>query len=187
MHRANYLAGTVLAEILLGLLLTCAASISAQEPPKAPMPQVIKRNLGLNSTDTLQMMGKDKKATAVRIAIEERGAVVRVQPVATNLSVVQVTGVGVGISKVTLIDADGTRLIYEITVQMDLPHLKSILQRAVPTANVKPVAVSSSSIILTGTVARAEDIPILENTARAVLRSSTVGAAPVGAGIVPPR
>src|SRR5262249_46313799 len=65
-------------------------------------------------------------------------------------------------------------------VQTDVQHLKYVLRRAVPTANVEPIATANNVIILTGHVQRSEDVPIVLDTARSVVGDRVVNAMRVG-------
>jgi pilus assembly protein CpaC len=74
-----------------------------------------------------------------------------------------------GLTTVTLTAIDGTVETYEIVVELEIEYLKSILKRAVPTANVVPIPGANNTIILTGVVAHSEDIQIVLETAGALV------------------
>jgi pilus assembly protein CpaC len=104
----------------------------------------------------------------------ENPAIVKVNPSATAREI-QFTGLVPGTTRVVVTDKDGTeRMDFEVVVQADVEYLKYILRRTVPTATVDPIPSANNTFILTGTVAKSEDIPILLSTAQSV----------VGAGIV---
>src|SRR5271157_5191586 len=74
-----------------------------------------------------------------------------------------------GTTRVTLTDKDGRSEAFDIIVQLDVAFLRKVLQDTVPSANIVPVPVGTGSIILSGTVARPEDIPIVLDVARSIL------------------
>jgi pilus assembly protein CpaC len=85
-----------------------------------------------------------------------------------------------GTSRLTLVGLDKSMETFEVIVQLDVEYLKSILQRAVPTANITLIPIHSNTVIISGTVNHAEDIPAIERTAAAVL-GGAAGGTPGGA------
>jgi pilus assembly protein CpaC len=70
---------------------------------------------------------------------------------------------------VTLTDEDDKTTDFDVVVQFDVEYLKSVLKRAVPTANVAPIPAANNTVILTGTVARQEDIEVIMKAAQSVM------------------
>src|SRR5205807_316011 len=56
----------------------------------------------------------------------------------------------------------------DVIVQLDVAFLRKILQDTVPSANITPIPVGTGSIILSGTVTKTEDIPIVMSVAQSV-------------------
>jgi pilus assembly protein CpaC len=101
--------------------------------------------------------------------------VARVQPIANEVTEVMVVGLEPGITRITLTDIDGKEESFDVVVQFDVEYLKSLLRKAVPTANVEPVPGANGTIILTGTVAHAEEIDTIMRTAASVVGGATGG------------
>src|SRR4051812_2037842 len=116
MHRTKYVLGIVGGGVLLGLLLGRAAPVCAQ----ARLPVNERRTLTIGGIETLPMLGKDKRPTPIKTVINERDTVVRVQAIPPDPTRVAVTGLGLGTSRVTLIDENDVQYVYEIAVQFDL-------------------------------------------------------------------
>ena len=66
-------------------------------------------------------------------------------------------------------DDDGKEEAIDVLVQMDIEYLKTVLKQVVPTANIVPVPAANNTVILTGTLAKAEDVNIVLQTARSVV------------------
>jgi Flp pilus assembly secretin CpaC len=105
---------------------------------------------------------------ALKQAINEKENIARVQPITGDPTRVLITGLEPGITRVTLTDVDGKTESFDVVVQFDVEYLRSLLKRAVPTANVQPIPGANNSIILTGTVA-AEDVDVVLHTAQSVV------------------
>jgi len=69
---------------------------------------------------------------------------------------------------------------HEGIVQLDVEYLKTQIRRAVPTANVVPIPSSNNAIILTGTVARTEDIGVILRVAQSLGGVQVIDALRVG-------
>src|SRR5207244_5953408 len=88
-------------------------------------------------------------------------------------SIFYVTGQRAGVTRVALTTKAGTE-VWEFTVEIDLEYLRNVLRRVVPTATVEVIPLGNDTIILNGTVQRAEDVPILVDTATTLLGVVTV-------------
>lgn len=178
MHSTNCVPRPVMWGVFLGALLGSVAIAHAQPAP-TPTTQV---TIPIGGTQVIQMTGPDNKThTTIKTVINERDSVARVQAVATDPSIIQVTGLTLGFTRLTLIDVDNFPRVFEVSTSVDLPYLRRVIQQAVPTSSVLPIAASSTSIILTGYVAHAEDVETVIRAAAGVLRSIT-GASQAGGG-----
>jgi Flp pilus assembly secretin CpaC len=144
--------------MVVGMLVSLAAmpaAVRAQGQPArpAPLPELV--TLPIHSTRPLQM----SKKQPIREVLNEKDSVLRVSK-GSNERMVLVTGLSNGLSRLTFTAADGTIEVVDVIVQIDLDLLQKLLERVVPTAVVKPIAVGNA-IILTGTVASAEDIDVI--------------------------
>jgi pilus assembly protein CpaC len=95
-----------------------------------------------------------------------RASIVKISPIEGDASTVLLTGLEAGTTQITLTDVDGKIEVVDIVVQFDVQYLKTLIQQAVPTANITPIPGGNNNIILTGSVSRAEDVQaILATTA----------------------
>src|SRR5262249_5631614 len=93
----------------------------------------------------------------------------KISPIEGDPTTVLLTGLQAGTTQVTLTDVDGKVEVVDVVVQFDVQYLKTLLQQTVPTANITPVPGGNNSLILTGSVAGAEEIqPILATAASIV-------------------
>src|SRR5262249_7235217 len=168
MHRTRVLYRSfwgVLLALLLGAV--CAAGENAVGQP-APVeinlssPPIV---IPINGTHLLGAPSKKK----LKKAVNTKENVVRVQPINDDAFHVLLTGLEPGITKVTITDEDDKEFGYDVVVQFDVEYLKSVLKRAVPTANIVPIPAANNTVILTGTVARAEDIDVVMRSAQSVV------------------
>jgi pilus assembly protein CpaC len=169
MHRRKHVLPIALGTLLLGLTLSSVAP--AQQPPPAPREgQPAGRSLALvvpiNGTQRLQMSTKKR----IKNVANERETVARVQSTPDPATVL-ITGLEPGITHVKLTDEDGAEESVDVIVQFDVEYLRSLLQRTVPTANINPIPGANSTIILTGNVARAEDVDVVMRTTVGVVGS----------------
>jgi pilus assembly protein CpaC len=129
----------------------------------------------IGGTRPLQMKGRKIITRAENV--NER--VLEVRSVRDQPDTLLLLGKDAGTTRLTLTAQDGSTETFEVIVQLDIEYLKSILQRAVPTANIQLIPIHSSTVIISGTVNHAEDIPAILATANAVLGG---GAGPAGPG-----
>ena len=188
MHLTNRLSPVALGTVLLGLgiggLVTTGVG-TGQDPPvrpsgsgpeTAPLPRP---NLAATPSGSLlvvpigtskRLQMRDKKAIGTVVNVKENVAVV--QPVIGDPTTVQVTGREGGTTHITLTATDGTEESYEVSVQLDVEFLHSVLRRAAPTASLEIIPAANGAIILGGTVARSEDIDIILRTAASIVGSA---------------
>jgi len=116
----------------------------------------------------LQM--KSKKL--IRNVFNERPNIVLAEADAANPAYIILRGVQQGTSRLELTDADMAKETYEVVVQTDIDLLRNILKRAVPTANVEVIPFGTG-VVLSGNVAKAEDIDTILRVAGTVLGGGT--------------
>jgi pilus assembly protein CpaC len=87
-------------------------------------------------------------------------------------------GKDAGTTRLTLTAQDGATETFEVIVQLDVEYLRSILQRAVPTANITLIPIHNNTVIISGTVNHIEDIDVILRTASAVLGGGAGAAGP---------
>jgi pilus assembly protein CpaC len=165
MHPTNpprqALLRALLAALAACLLLQAAAP--AQEAKPGPLTGTL--TVAIGGTQRLQMTKKQ----GIARAINRNEAVLRVGPVYGDPTTVLLTGLEPGVARVTLIDEKGTEENFEVIVQLDVELLRNLLKRAVPTANIDVIPGANNTVVLRGTVARAEDIEVALNIARSVV------------------
>jgi pilus assembly protein CpaC len=166
MHRTRVLSRTfwgVLLTLLLGAVCAVDLRAAGQPAPVEVNPNAIV--IPINGTYLLGAPSKKK----LKKAVNTKENVVRVQPVQDDPFHVILTGLEPGIAKVTLTDEEDKEFPFDVVVQFDVEYLKSVLKRAVPTANIVPIPAANNTVILTGTVARAEDIDVVLRAAQSVV------------------
>src|SRR5262249_48283142 len=114
---------------------------------------------------------KMQVTTKARIATvqNQKDTIARVAPVIGDPTSVLITGLEPGITRVLFTGVSGRQEVIDIVVQIDVEYLRVLLKRAAPTAFVDPVPAANNTIILTGTVAHAEDIQTILATAQSVV------------------
>ncbi len=172
MHHTNRLPQFAFGSMLLSLALGIAAP--AQEPPPPPkdgQPAVGVKALvvPIGVTQRLQMSKKQR----ISNARNPKPTIANVQSDPKDPSSVLVTGLDAGITRITLIDENKVEENVDVIVQFDIEYLRTLLRQAVPTANIQLLPTANGTVILTGNVARAEDIAVIEATAASVVGDRT--------------
>jgi pilus assembly protein CpaC len=185
MHPTQWLKQPKMTAVLLGLVVS-GPFVCGQEPapgprpaaPPAERPVVSTLAVPIGVSQTLQM-GTKKPITAVRLNVE---GVVRAAPNAVDTSSIILTGLSAGTARLFLKDVDGQEEVYDVVVQLDVTYLKRIIAEAAPSANVDVKPVLNRSIILTGWVAKAEDVDTIVRITQTVVGNnvSVVNAMQVG-------
>src|SRR5262245_51509300 len=187
MHRTNRVPSAALWSVLLGLSLGTAwtaalpASAHGQAQPADPQqkqPDAAKQAdqrgniivLPINGTARLQMSSK----AMLKDVQNPREAVVRVQAIQQDPTSVLLTGLEPGQTRITLTDVNGRQESYDVVVQFDVEYLRSLLQRAVPTATITPIPAANNTILLTGWVAHSEDVDVILRTAASIVGGGSI-------------
>jgi pilus assembly protein CpaC len=162
MHRKNCVPRFMCWTVLLGVLVGGAVGAGSVAAQDSPPPSLL---VPINGTKKLQMSGKQ----LIKTVQNQDPNVARVSPIPDEPTAVLVTGMMAGSTRVTLTDKDNRSESFDVIVQLDVAFLRKVLQDTVPSANIIPVPVGTGSIILSGTVAKPEDIPIVLDVARSIL------------------
>jgi pilus assembly protein CpaC len=164
MHPTTFLSKAprraLLAALALCVLLP-ALGRAQEKPPQLTGSLVVP----IGGTQRLQMAKKQ----AISKAINRNEAVLRVSPVYGDPTTVLLNGLEPGVAIVTLIDEANKEENFQVVVQLDVEYLKSLLKRAVPTANIDPIPGANNTIVLNGTVPRAEDIEVALRIAQSIV------------------
>ncbi|MFQ3594044.1 MAG: hypothetical protein SNJ82_12765, partial [Gemmataceae bacterium] len=116
----------------------------------------------IGSTIRLQM-GSRK---AIRTVYNPKQQILVVTPDARDTTTVILSGRRAGLTRLELVDVDGNREVRDIAVEMDVEYLYAQLRKALPTVGINIIPNGENSLILTGYVSRAEDIPLAEAIVR---------------------
>jgi pilus assembly protein CpaC len=160
MHRTlgsrtpHWRGGTIV--LLLAVCWGAAARAQEQRPSALIVP--------INGTVKLQMSTKKP----IRTVTNPNENAVNIRTVVGDPTTVLVIGQQPDVTRIELRDADGNTETYEVIVQPDIEYLRTQLRRAVPTANVTPIPTSNSTVILAGTVTRAEDVGIIRGVVSSI-------------------
>ncbi len=119
----------------------------------------------IGGTQRLQMTKKQ----VISKAVNNNEAVLRVSAVYGDPTTILLSGLEPGVAIVRLIDEAGKEENFQIVVQLDVEYLKSLLKRAVPTSNIDPIPGANNTIILNGSVQRADDIEVALRIAQSIV------------------
>src|SRR5437016_4938987 len=152
MHRTTCQQQSLWWGMLVALLLVGPSSTArAQSAPGAAL------IVPINGTVRLQMTTKKP----IKTITNPKDTAISIRPIVGDPTTVLVTGQAPDVTRIELVDEDGKKESFEIIVQLDVEYLRTQLRRAVPTSNVTPIPTSNTSVILSGTVAKAEDVDII--------------------------
>jgi pilus assembly protein CpaC len=164
MHPTTPLCAALLRALLVALplcLVTPAAPAQEVKPPTLTGTVIVPTN----GTQRLQM---SKKQVIAR-AINKSDTALRVTAVYNDPTTVLLTGLEPGIALVTLVDDAGREETFQVIVQQDVEYLRSLLKRAVPTANIEPIPAANNTVVLRGSVNHAEDVEVALRIAGSVV------------------
>jgi pilus assembly protein CpaC len=158
MHRTTRWFGPLAGGILAALLVALPAG-RAQDLPRGSAVLV-----PLNGTLRLQMSTR----RPISRVVNPKENALTIRTIVGDPTTVLLVGQQPDVTQVELTDVDGRRETYEVIVQADIEYLRTQLRRAVPTANVNPIPTSNNTVILSGTVTRAEDINVIQSVVQSV-------------------
>jgi pilus assembly protein CpaC len=144
--------------MLVALLLSGLLAGARGQGPAQPGSALI---VPIGGTVKLQMASKKP----IKTVTNPKDAAVAIRTVPGDPTTVLIIGQQPEVTRIELEDVDGKKESYDVIVQADVEFLKTQLKRAVPTATINPIPSSANSVILAGTVTRAEDVPIAERIA----------------------
>jgi pilus assembly protein CpaC len=157
MHRTKHKSRTLVAAAVLALLAGSVPAPAQDSPPGSPV------IVPLNGTVRLQMTSR----LPIRRVINPKENALTIRTIPDQPNTILLVGQQPDVARIELTDVNGRTETYEVIVQADVEYLRTQLRRAVPTANVTPIPTASNTVILAGTVTRAEDI----NTVVAIAQS----------------
>ncbi|HEV8062722.1 MAG TPA: hypothetical protein VGP68_22770 [Gemmataceae bacterium] len=142
--------------------------VAPQTTPGGGQTPVLRANkvvIPISGTQKLQSSTK-KPLTNVETP---RPDIIKVSHIEGDPTAVLVTGLVAGTTQIALTDVDGKVEIIDVIVQFDVQYLKTLIQQAVPSANVVPIPGGNNTVILTGSVPRADDVQAILATAASVV------------------
>jgi pilus assembly protein CpaC len=164
-------------------LLLATGHLNAQAPKSGEGMPLAKSNAPLAKIDQLGAVIVPVQAT-VRLQLRskqpikkidyDREQIIEVRADAMDTKSVIILGLSIGRVKLELTDVEGGKETYEILVQNDLELARTILKRAVPTANVDIIQGPGSTLILTGHVARPDDVDAITRITTASLPNASI-------------
>jgi pilus assembly protein CpaC len=161
MHRKLFRPGWLWSGVLLALVVSGPPMVRGQDtPPPRPGALIVP----INGTVRLRMAS----GKPIRTVTNPKDSAVNIRTVVGDPTTVLVIGQQPDVTRIELEDVDGKKEVYEVIVQADIEYLRTQLRRGVPTANLEPIPTGNNSVILTGTLARAEDAPIAQAIAQSV-------------------
>jgi len=168
MHPTNPLRKALSWALLVALplcVLTPTGAPAQEAKPPTPPPLTGSLIVPIGGTQRLQM---SKKQVIAR-GINRNETVLRLAPVYGDPTTVLLTGLEPGVALVTLIDEAAKEENFQVIVQLDVELLKNLLKRAVPTANIEVIPGANNTVVLRGSVARAEDSELVTRIAQSIL------------------
>lgn len=171
MHRTNPKLRSLVWGTLLALLVGGLPSSQAQDAGRGSALIV-----PIGGTVRLQM--KSKKP--IKTVVNPKENVINIRTVVGDPTTILITGQTPDVTTIELTDIDDRKETYEVIVQLDIEYLKTQLRRAVPTANIIPIPSSNNAVILTGTVAHAEDVDVILRVAQSIGGIQVINAMHVG-------
>src|SRR5262245_12345877 len=161
--------------VLLGLLAVGGVAAMAQEPVPPPRPDP---RTGRSPSILIPIGGSQQLSMSTKKAISSvfltGEGVARVAAGPENKFVI-ISGLAAGAVGLKLTDVDGKEEWYDIVVQLDTTYIKQIIRQSVPLSNVDVIAALNRTVILTGWVARAEDVETVLSVARGVVGTAGAG------------
>jgi pilus assembly protein CpaC len=150
-----------------GSMMIALSMAGGQQPARAQEPTAQKPSaliVPINGTVKLQMSTKKP----IRTVTNPKENAINIRTVVGDPTTILIIGQQPDVTRVELKDVDGNTETYEVIVQADIEYLRTQMRRAVPTANVTPIPTSSNTVILAGTVTRAEDVAIIRGVVQSV-------------------
>lgn len=176
MHHTNPKPPRALWTLLLGLAL--GGPCLAQPPGDTKAAAVRTLNVPLNATQRVQMSNPKLRIKSVD---NPRGEIARAVADNTDPTSVLVTALAAGTTRLTLTAENDLREDVLVNVQQfDVEYLRGIYRQTIPTSNIIPVPSANNTLILTGHVARAEDVDLAQQVTRSVVGQNVLSALRVG-------
>jgi pilus assembly protein CpaC len=133
-------------------------------PAQEPSPQPSALIVPINGTVRLQMSKKQK----IKTVTNPKENAISIRTLAGDPTTILIIGQQPDVTRIELEDTDGNKETYEVIVQADVEYLRTQLRRAIPTANVTVIPTSPNTVILSGTVTRAEDVAVIRGLVQSV-------------------
>ena len=160
MHRIIGRTPLLLGSLVVALIVTAGPDDAPAQELTQPSALIVP----INGTVKLQMSKKQK----IRTVTNPKENAVNIRTVVGDPTTILIIGQQPDVTRLDLEDTDGNKESYEVIVQADIEYLRTQLRRAVPTANVTVIPTSSTTVILSGTVTRAEDVSVIRGLVQSV-------------------
>ncbi|HWG47257.1 MAG TPA: hypothetical protein VN688_31130, partial [Gemmataceae bacterium] len=161
MHRFLGKIPLLVGGMIVALIVTAGPdAVPAQEPSPQPSALIVP----INGTVKLQMSKKQK----IRTVNNPKENAINIRTVVGDPTTILIIGQQPDVVRLEMEDTDGNKETYEVIVQADIEYLRTQMKRAVPTANVQTIPTSNNTVILAGTVSRAEDVAVIRGLVQSV-------------------
>jgi pilus assembly protein CpaC len=162
MHHQNGVPRTVLWKIFLALVVGGALSLKGLAQEAAPRPMGL--TVPINGTKSLQMSTKKNLKTVTN----QDPSIARVSAMADDPTRVQITGLRSGMTRVVLTDVNNAQEAFDVVVQADVEHVRTVLREVGRSANIRIIPANENTLVLDGTVGKPEEIDPILRTAQAM-------------------
>jgi pilus assembly protein CpaC len=157
--------------LIPGLILVISAYLGAGASRALAQDKVTVVGVPINGSQILEM----SKQQRIKDVDNKDQNVARVNLIPGDTRrVMIVAGGGAGITRLVLTDFDGAKETFDIVVEFNTEYLRRVLSQVVPSANVKLVQGTGNTLIVSGTVSKAEDIEVIMKTAEGAVGKNVV-------------
>jgi pilus assembly protein CpaC len=153
--------------LILALMGIIGSGLGTQA--QEPTPQLCPVIVPTNGTVRLQMSKKQK----IKTVTNPKENVVSLRTLDGDPTTILITGQTDDVTRIELEDTEGNKELFEVIVQADVDFLRAQLRRALPTANVTVIPVSSDpkpkgTVLLTGTVTHSGDVAVVRGLVQSI-------------------
>jgi pilus assembly protein CpaC len=156
MHRIPSRSALPLGGLVLALIAMMGGGTRMPAQELSPHPDAV--IVPTNGTVKVQMSKKQK----IKTVTNPKESVVSLRTLEGDPTTILVTGQQDGVTRIELEDTDGNKENIEVIVQADVEFLRAQLHRALPTANVNVIPLSTNpppgTVLLTGKVTHDADL-----------------------------
>jgi pilus assembly protein CpaC len=139
-----------------GLAALMVTALATAQPPATPAARGSGPDETLTIGETIYIWARS--GLRIKEAATSRDGIVELRPVQNKPHVLQVVGIGVGSTRITLTDEKDQVTTLVVAVEPDLQFIRSAVAKQFPRANLEITQGPDRTLIVGGTVESAEDI-----------------------------